>query len=211
MSTLLKKEFHILEDITKGNPLAEAIALRAIHSLIASLKICNDSSLIDLNMLPDAAFALGIGQKMAESSVFVENGVSKRQDAINLFLKMFEKHGGGYSSKKLTQELSLTKSGISKQRKENKLFHIKVAGKIYHPVFQFNDDFSVSSNLKKVIKLLSNKDEMASFQFLTRLHDSFDGQKLPIYKLLKSKEQPLYIYEQIEEKAQRLDSIYGER
>ena len=48
---------------------------------------------------------------------------------------------------------------------------------------------------------------MAAFTFLTKLQVNRGESELPIYQILRGEKQPVYIYEQIIEKAQRVDVL----
>lgn len=212
MSGSLRTEFDNIESAAKDNALVEAVTARALHAYVSSIPTLSTADLIALNTLPDTEFSLRIGQKMAQASVFISAGnkenSNEREQAKNLFLESLAKHGGGYSSKELALKLGITTAAISKRRKEHQLFHLQVAGKIYHPAFQFNADNQVTEPFKRLIVILADKDQMAAFAFLTQMHINRSDVQRPIYEILRSSRQPRYIYEQVEEKAQRIDALY---
>ncbi|MFT4928192.1 MAG: hypothetical protein ACI8WB_004311 [Phenylobacterium sp.] len=211
MSASLQTNFNSIEMATKDNALIEAITARALNAYVSSIPTLSTADLIALNTLPDTEFSIEIGQKMAEASVFI-NADSHAQEnlrvqAKNDFLTSLTQHGGGYSSKELAIKLGITTAAISKRRKEHQLFHLQVAGKLYHPTFQFNDQNKVTDPFKRVIAILNEKDQMAAFAFLTKMHINRSDTAQPIYEILRGSKQPRYIYEQIEEKAARIDAL----
>lgn len=206
MSTVIEREQN---ETANDNALVKAITARAWNTLKTAIPNINTEELVELNMLSDTDFSLQIGKKMAQATVFIntqfKEDILDREISKTLFLQQMAKHGGGYSSAELAKQLDITTAAIAKRRKEGQLFHLKVAGKKYHPSFQFDDNYVVPEELKKLINILKNKDEMAAFAFLIKPHTDRDGIKKTVYELLKGPKQPRYIYQQIMEKAQKID------
>lgn len=208
MTNILKTQFDNIADAAKDNVLIEAVTARVLTAYSSSIERFKTADLIALNALSDTEFAIVLGQKMAQASVFInaikEDKCNTRERTKNLFLQLLSEHGGGYSSKQLALKLEKTTAAISKRRKEHRLFYLQVAGRIYHPAFQFNLDDRVTVPFKQIIKILASKDQYAAFGFLTTQHVGHGDKEQPIYELLRGEGQPPFVYEQIEQMAHQV-------
>lgn len=214
MTALIKTQTQLVEQIAATNELAAVVATRMLNVFNRSVKTFSNHELAQLAALCDAEMSIKLGIKLAEAQVFIEpevlNQSKKKSQGEAFFLKALEQHGGGYDTSGVATIFgNITATAVGKKRKNHQLFFLKVAGKYYHPKFQFDNHHKITKPFRDILAILGTKDQMAGFQLLTSTLEVNNGKTLPIYEILKGEKQPRYVYEQIEKLARRIDSLCG--
>ncbi|WMN87847.1 hypothetical protein NI382_02960 [Vibrio parahaemolyticus] len=212
MSIAIKKQIDLLEHATSGNDMAKVVLSRILGLYGKCFEKINSSDLVDLAALSDTELAAEVGLKIAEMSVFSDveetNSLKERTEGELYFLNLLSNHESGLDTKQVAKVLGgISTAAVGKQRKNGQIFYLKVAGKYYHPCFQFNEENVITDSFKRVIKILSSKDQMASLEFLISEMETFDGSVKSIYEILRGESQPRFTYEQIEKLANRIDDL----
>ena len=212
MSIAMKKHIDLLDHATSGNDMARVVLSRVLGLYGKFFDKMNSSDLVDLAELSDTDLAAEVGVKIAEMSVFSEveetKSLKERTEGELYFLNLLSNHGSGWDTNQVAKVLGgISTAAVGKKRKNGQIFYLRVAGKYYHPCFQFNVNNEITDSFKQVIKILSSKDQMASLEFLTSDMETFDGEVKAVYEILRGDKQPKFTYEQIEKLANRIDDL----